>query len=222
MADQSQCASPKSHKSPSSDHADDVSPGVKDNISESDASTKVRKRGAEPGDANAALKVPRVESVLSEQNHVTTEHVPELHFAVESIAKHGGLTVPPTATIGDLRRLVTANIKLPPGTRAITLLAGHGGAKLDNDEILVTASPLAASSGKPLVVCPCPGRDEDIVLSFGWCTEKGAATVAGHNARVTKVKCIDPVLPALYEIVFASSTGWSGYIPVHSKGFEGL
>jgi len=79
---------------------------------------------------------------------------------------HGGITIPSTNSVGDLRQLVLSSIKLPPRTRTVRLFVGHGGTELEkDDESLLSGSPAAVDlDTTPLAVFPvtctsvlCPG-----------------------------------------------------------------
>ena len=71
---------------------------------------------------------------------------------------HGGIDVPTNKSVGDLRELVLASIKLPPRTRTVRLFFGHGGSELNNDDEALLSGSLAAAdfNTTPLVAFPVP------------------------------------------------------------------
>jgi len=126
------------------------------------------KRRAATTTEGVASKLVRIENTAQEQQQGGADAVPELRVAVEAFGSgvllHPGLPVSPGATVGDLRRIVMASVPLPPRTRTMRLFAGHGGAELDNDEAVLTASPLLETdSDNPVVVFPvaCTSSTDD-------------------------------------------------------------
>ena len=92
---------------------------------------------------------------------------------------HGGLDVPTTKSVGDLRELVVSSIKLPPRTRTVQLFVGHGGPELDDDDETLLSGSLAAVDldTTPLVVFPVPCTS----VLCPWCHNNAAGGDAGHD-----------------------------------------
>jgi len=84
----------------------------------------------------------------------------ELHLRLEAFGSgkvlHNGLIMPSDSSVGDLRKHVRSAITVPPRTRIVRLFVGHGGTELDNDELLLSGTPVlqADLDNEPLVVFP--------------------------------------------------------------------
>ena len=65
---------------------------------------------------------------------------------------HAGLGFPSNCSVGTLRKIVLASIAVPRQTLTVRLFVGHGGTELDDDEMLVSDSPVAVDcEDTPLV-----------------------------------------------------------------------
>jgi len=65
---------------------------------------------------------------------------------------HPGLPVSLSSTVGELRELVGSDL-CPPKTRTVRLFVGHGGTELEDDNMRIADTPMAADDfDKPVVV----------------------------------------------------------------------
>jgi len=99
----------------------------------------------------------------TEDGRVAEVEIVDMHVTVEAFGSgvllHTALEIPRSATVRDLRRIVMDSVAFSPRVRSLRLFVDHGGAELDDDEVLVAQSPMVTNHGKPLVVFPlmCTG-----------------------------------------------------------------
>ena len=107
--------------------------------------------------SSAIGPLPLVQPLLSTDDAPRDVRVQFEAFG-SGVILHRGLDVPTNKSVGDLRELVLASIKLPPRTRTVRLFFGHGGSELNNDDEALLSGSLAAAdfNTTPLVAFPVP------------------------------------------------------------------
>ena len=117
---------------------------------------------AAPGTASCTDAASRAIGPLAQPSLSAADAPRDVRVQVEAFGSgailHGGLDIPSNKSVGDLRELVLASIKLPPRTRTVRLFLGHGGSELDNDCETLLSESLAAVDldTTPLVAFPVP------------------------------------------------------------------
>lgn len=107
----------------------------------------------------------------------------EVHVPVEAFGSgvllHSGIAVTTDKTVGDLRKLLLSSVVCSPRTRTFRLFVGHGGIELQDDALLIAASPIPKDVDQPLVALP-------ILCTYPRSCASGDSTWAPNLQRLDK------------------------------------